>query len=316
MNLILSIIIVNWNTRDLLVECLSAIADGIAPLSPAQVETIVVDNASTDDSVALVRKLFPWVRLLQNSTNIGFAGGNNQALQQNQGRYCLLLNSDTVVSAGSLAIMVEFMEQHPTAGAVGAKLLNPDGSFQASYAAFPTLWSEFCLLTGLARWTIGQYAPSPPPYADEAARLVDWVSGASLMVRRAALDQIGFMDEGYFMYSEETDLCWRLKQRGWQIWYVPDALIIHVGGASTSQMALTNHTRLYQSKLRFFRKNYGLWQACCLGSLLLVFSGVKLCVWRVLGATELNKQRKMIYAQKSLRERSLMRGCWSAATFR
>ena len=231
----LSIVIISWNTRDLLAACLTSLRtyppDG-------DHEIVVVDNASRDDSTAMVRRDFPHVHLIENPTNVGFAAANNQALALCRGRYVLLPNSDTEVTPGALSALVRFMEQHAQAGVVAPTLVNPDGSFQASYARFPTFVSEFLLITRLARWLSGPYAPSPRPRPHEAAHPVDWAAGAALLVRRAAIDQVGGLDAGYFMYSEETDWCWRLWRHNWQVWYLPAVKVIHHGGASSRQRAL------------------------------------------------------------------------------
>lgn len=250
----LSIIIVNWNTCALLTDCLNAI--GAHPPS-APVEVWVVDNASADGSADRVRAQFPEIKLIENRENRGFARANNQAVVQCSGDYILFLNSDAFVQADTLNAMLALMEAQPGIGALGPRLLNPDGSFQASYAKFPTLWSEWALLTGLARWTVGSYAPSPRPTPGERAHAVDWVPGAALMVRRATLAQVGNLDEAYFMYSEETDLCWRMRQAGWEVWYLPEAVVTHIGGASSRQRSTESYIQLYRSKLRFLRRAYG-----------------------------------------------------------
>lgn len=247
----LSIVVVNWNTRELLAQCLGSIPAAVGELS---CEIIVVDNASTDGSPAMVRSCFPWVTLIENKENLGFVRASNQAIALSRGRYVLLLNSDTVAPPQALARLVDFMDHQMDAGAAGPKLLNPDGSFQASYAHFPTLLSESLSAAGLNRWLYGPYHPSPPPRLNETRQAVDWVQGACLLVRRAALDAIGPLDEGFWMYSEETDLCYRIHQAGWNVYYLPDVEIIHFGGASSRQRKPESVAHLYRSKLRFFRK--------------------------------------------------------------
>lgn len=253
-NISLSILVVNWNTCDLLAQCL----DSIYAHPPAcNFEIIVVDNASTDDSTAMVRERFPQVSLIHNEVNMRFARANNQAIGQHRGKYMLLLNSDAEVTRGALDSMLVFLESHPHAGVLGPTLLNHDGSFQASYARFPTVWSEISQLTGITRWTIGPYAPSPRPNLQEAPEPVDWVAGAAMMVRSDAIDEVGLLDESYVFYSEETDLCWRMHQAGWQVWYIPTANVIHIGGASTQKHSVESYIRLYEAKVRFIHKAYG-----------------------------------------------------------
>jgi GT2 family glycosyltransferase len=280
----LSVIVVNWNTHDLLAQCLESV---YAHPPSDEFEVFVVDNASADGSAQMVRERFPSVRLIKNHENVGFARANNQAIRESRGRYLLLLNSDTSVQPGVLYSMVRFLEEHPQAGAVGPKLLNPDGSFQASCADFPTLLSELLLITGLAHLIVGPYAPSPRPLPHEAARPVDWVAGAALLIRRSAIDQIGLLDEGYFLYSEETDWCWRLWQGGWEVWYLPNVAITHCAGASTRKRSATSYEQLYSSKVRFFANAYGPRAAWRLQTMLIVTGCFRLVLWALLSVIRL-----------------------------
>ncbi len=167
----------------------------------------------------MVRARFPGVRLIENSENVGFARANNQAIALAQGRYVLLLNSDTVVPDGALASLIAFAEGHPEAGVVGARLLNPDGSFQAGPNRFPTLLSTVLGAWGVVQYlTRNSYYPSLGPEHSREAQQCDWVGGACLLARRSAIDQVGLLDEQFFMNSEEVDWCFRMKQHGWQVW--------------------------------------------------------------------------------------------------
>jgi len=248
----LSIIIVNWNTRDLLAQCLQSV---YAHPPEGEFEVWVVDNASTDGSAEMVRERFPQARLIRNAENVGFARANNQAIRQSSGRYVLLLNPDTEVKPGALETLVQFMDAHPEAGAAGARLLNPDGTLQSSCHPFPTLGREFwrlfhldalrlCACYEMARWD------------PETLRPVDVVQGACVILRRKALDQVGLLDEDYFIYTEEVDLCYRLRQGGWRIYWAPQATVVHYGGQSTRQMPAEMFLRLYESKLLYFRKHH------------------------------------------------------------
>jgi GT2 family glycosyltransferase len=250
----LSIIIVNWNTRELTVNCLRSVfasSDGLS------LDVILIDNASSDDSVEAVRREFPQVKLICNPRNIGFAGANNIGMEQACGESLLLLNSDTVVPPGALGAAYAYLQSHPDVGLCGIKLLNPDRSFQASYAHFPSLAGELLSATGLGARLVSPYYPSPRPVDGEAAQEVDWVAGAFMLVRRATYDRVGGMDTGYFMYSEETDWCYRIKRAGWSIRYLPEVSIIHIGGASTRQRSAEMTAELNKSKIRFFEKHYG-----------------------------------------------------------
>lgn len=275
----LSVVIVNWNTRLLLVQCLKSVYQ--SPLEGG-LEVFVVDNASSDDSVATVRAEFPQVKLVENRENLGFARANNQVIPSCQGEYILLLNSDTVVPVGALGAMTAFFEAHAAVGAAGPKLVNPDGSFQASFARFPSFSSELLLVTGLARLVIGPYAPSPSPQPGEPPQAVDWVAGAALMARRAAIDQVGLLNEGYFFYSEETEWCWRLWKNGWEVWYLPQVEIVHLGGGSSRLRSLESYKNLYASKIRFFSDVYGYKAARRLQVLLLTVGVLRVIAWSVL----------------------------------
>jgi len=248
-----SVIIVNWNTCDLLRECLRSVYDSMGELV---FEVLVVDNASTDGSVEMVRSSFPQVRLLANAKNVGFARGNNQALALSRGHYALLLNSDALLLDGATQALVDLADAKPQAGIVGAQLLNVDGSFQASYTPFPNLWREFLILSGVGRMVYGRRYPSRGPEEEKGPQMVDYVEGACMLVRRAAVEKVGGLDEGYFMYAEDVDWCYAMQKRGWQVWYQPAAKVIHIGGGSSQNRRPQRELDLYISRVRFFRKHY------------------------------------------------------------
>jgi GT2 family glycosyltransferase len=232
-----SIIIVNWNGRELLRRCLSALRQSVTALT---FEIFVVDNGSTDGSQDMLRQEFPEVKLMANSKNLGFAKANNQAMRCSQGRYILLLNSET--------------------GMAGCRLLNEDGSLQPSCTTFPTLFTELCIATGLDRLfpkspLFGKYQMTYWDFND--VREVDSVRGAFMLVRAAAVKEVGLMDESYFMYSEEVDWCYQFKKKGWKIYYYPYAETVHIWGGSVEQVRLKMLIQLYRSQIDFFRKNYG-----------------------------------------------------------
>jgi hypothetical protein len=254
----LSIIIVNWNTQELLRKCLQSVK---ANLGSAELrgEVWVVDNASTDNSVQMLKEQFPWIMLIQNQQNVGFAAANNQAIAQSTGRYILLLNSDTEVKSGAFQELLAFIDAHPQVGAAGSLLLNPDDSLQISCYPMPTLSRELWRLYHLdSLWPYGVYRMSN--WNRNTPRKVEVLQGASLLLRREALDQVGLLDDRYFMYTEEVDLCYRLQKGGWGLYWVPQSTVIHYGGQSTRQIATKMFLCLYQSKLFFFRKHYG-WSA-------------------------------------------------------
>lgn len=263
----LSIVIVNWNTCSLLEQCLTSIqADtsltlagkngkavvGITPLT----EVIVVDNASTDESVSMVRTAFPWVQLLTSETNLGFAAGNNFAFPKAQGDYILLLNPDTRVIPGAITLLWQVLSAYPAAGIAGAQLLNADGSLQASIGVYPSLQSE---IPGLNRLLKAIRKTSSIEIANQTVVInaVDWVSGACLMIRRSAMEMIGALDENFWLYTEETDWCFRARARGWEILSVPEAQIYHLARAASRQRFIVTTLHFYQSRVRFTNKYRG-----------------------------------------------------------
>jgi len=225
---------------------------------------VVVDNASTDDSAAMVRREFPWVRLLSNQSNRGFTAANNQGISCSTGRYLLLLNPDTEVVGDALSTMLSYMESHPDIGLLGPQLRYNDGTLQSSRRRFPTLATAFVESTILQ----GLFAHSPIlqryymlDTPDDATQDVDWVVGAAMLVRRQVVDQVGGMDEAFFMYSEELDWCRRIKEAGWRVIYFPQACIVHHEGKSSEQALALRHISFHSSKVRYFRKYHGVWQA-------------------------------------------------------
>jgi len=293
----LSIIIVNWNTRQLLADCLGSIAAHVCGLS---YDVWVVDNGSTDGSVELLNTEFPSVRLIQSAVNLGFARANNLAMTQSQGQTMLLLNSDALVTPGAVQALLQVANTSPRTGIVGACLLNPDGSFQASYTNFPTLWREFLILSGLGRQQYGSWYPSHD--ADEAngPQIVDYVEGACLLVRRSALKEVGGMDEGFFMYAEEVDWCYRMQVHGWQVWYQPQAKIIHLGGASSVNRRTRREADLYQSRVRFVRKHYGDVSAFALKAMIVVFTLAKIATHGVVRFLSGNRRGRPVVSLREL----------------
>ena len=276
----LTIIIVNWNTRDLLASCLGSI---YAYPPNCSFETWVVDNASSDGSLEMLNQNFPHVMVIENQVNDGFARANNQALRRVNGQFVLLLNSDTRVLENTLETIMDFIKAHPSVGALGVKLINEDGSFQASYAKFPTILSEFLLVSGLAKICVGPYAPSPPPRREEIARQVDWIAGAAMLVREQTIQQAGFLCERFFIYSEETDWCWKIWKSGWSIWYLPEVSVVHLHGGSSRQSSLTSYAQLYKSKIQFFELNYGKTRSKILKIMFRLIFSARCLAWKLLG---------------------------------
>lgn len=247
---LLSVIIVNWNTQQLLAASLRAVEASAAAFDSTMVEVIVVDNGSHDGSAMMVRTAFPWVHLIENQANAGFARANNQAIRRSTGRYVLLLNSDCLLNAAALAAMLAELTRDPTAGIAGVCLAFPDGAPQFCYGEFPTLWREFKSLFGMHRWDLsawGRRVTSQP---------VDWISGACLLARRTMLDQIGLLDERTFMFGEEVDLCLRCQRAGWQVRLTPAPPVVHIRAGSTGKSS-TRILRLYRGKIYYARKHLG-----------------------------------------------------------
>lgn len=261
-----AIIIVSYNSRELLEQCLRSLTDAPCVHEP---EIVVVDNASIDGSAAMVRETFPRVTLLANETNTGFAAANNQAYARTTGDYVFLINPDAAAQADSIDRMVAFMESHPECGICGGRILNPDGGMEPSARRFPTAWRNFLILSGLS----DRFASSPffggvdYKHVDHDRPIeVDWVPGTFTVLRRQLLEDIGFFDERFYLYYEETDLCLRAKRMGHRVFFIPDAAVNHVGGASSKtrddlefEAAGAQLVKFrMRSELLYFRKNFGL----------------------------------------------------------
>ena len=298
-----SIVIVNFNTRDVTAECIDAI---LAHRPEARYEIVVVDNASSDGSAEWLEARYPDIRLVRSATNLGWAGGNNLGFRAAHGRFVLLLNSDALVRPGAIDRLASFLDAHADVGGVGGNLLNPDGTFQAGPVGFPTLWQEFLIVTRLGQLLRPSYpARGPLPEPQE----VDWMSGAFLFLRKKAVAQVGFVDERYFLYSDETDLQYRLKQAGWRIVYLPDVDAIHLGGRSSTPWA--RRQMVYRGKLLFFRKHRGRWRTAILRLLFAAASGSKLPFWLLVSLLPGRRQR----ARDELASHAgILRMCFQPAT--
>jgi hypothetical protein len=264
-----SVVVVTFNSAEWIERCLDSIRGH---------ETIVVDNGSTDDTLERVRR-FEDVRVLEQE-NVGMGGGNNAGMRLASGRYFLLLNSDAWVVGDAIEQLARFADQHPEAAVVGPRLLNPDGSPQPSARAFPTLWrlsTEYLFLRKLApgsRVLNGFYEGG---FDHDEVREVDWLFGACLLVRRDAADEVGLFDEDFFMFSEETDWCYRFRQAGWSVYFFPGAEVVHVGGASHGGSLFAENVR---GHLRFLAKHRGMRQAERARRLLLAGVRLRLLLFR------------------------------------
>ena len=243
----LSVVIVNYNVRELLSECIKSVNTALTGIDG---DIYVVDNNSSDGSVDYIRDHFPDVHVIANSDNQGFAHANNQAIRQTNSDYVLLLNPDTVVFEGTLRGCVDFMDAHPQCGGVGVRMLTREGTIAPeSRRAIPTPWVAFLKMLGFTRKYYMSHLPWDKPGQIEV------ISGAFCMLRHKALDQIGLLDEDFFMYGEDIDLSYRLLKGGWENWFLPYD-IIHYKGESTQKSSFRYVHVFYQAMLIFFRKHY------------------------------------------------------------
>ena len=272
----LTVVIVSWNVRDLLRRCLKSVFDSGRGSHPAldpgethipgqlRIEIIVVDNASSDGSAEMVRAEFPQVRLIANPENRGFTAANNQGLAAGLGRCLMLLNPDTEMVGDALATMIGYLDGHPQVGMVGPQLRYGDGRLQSSRRRFPTFATALFESTVAGEWWPNnpfarRYRMDGTP--DDVIQPVDWLVGACLLARREVYHQVGGLDEGFFMYSEEVDWCRRIRSAGWEIVYLPAAVVIHHEGKSSEQVVAARHIYFQSSKVRYFLKHHGAVQA-------------------------------------------------------
>lgn len=253
----ISVLIVSYNTRELLRGCLTSVISTLSLLS--KYELLVVDNASSDGSAAMVQGAFPNVRVIANKENRGFAAASNQGMESSSGRYVMLLNPDTVVRPRAVGAMMELLETDPEIGVVGPKLLYPDGSVQHSAFSFPTLPMIFIDFFPLNHRLVNSRLNGRYPRAlyDAGEPFpIDHPLGAGLMVRRGVIEEVGLLDEGFFMYCEEIDWCMRIKRAGWKIYCCPQAEIVHYVAQSTAQFKEEMFVELHKSRYRLYDKHY------------------------------------------------------------
>ena len=278
-----SIIIVTWNSREDLERCLPSLAGGVRKHTS---EVILVDNASVDESIPFVRSILPAARIIQNDVNAGFAAANNQALLSAAGRFVCLLNPDTIVYEDGLDALVDFMDANPRAWASGPAMYNGDGTAQRTGVRFPSLWNltvETLFLDRLFASTRLFGAHRELFRSSTTSRPVDYVQGACLMVRREAVENVGGLDERFFMYFEETDWCFRFKQAGGEVWLVPSAGVIHFGGGSTGHFDEQRLVYYFESLLRFYDKHHGAIGRAAVRILVFLRSASRIPIWILTG---------------------------------
>lgn len=294
----LSAVIVSWNVKELLRNCLESV---YAQTRTISFEVFVVDNASSDGSAEMVEKEFPQVKLIKNEENLGFARANNQAIRQSRGKYILLLNPDTVLVGDALVNMVQFMDANRDVGAVGPRILNPDKTVQLMCGRhFPTLLTELWDLTRLSflfpkSRIFGRALMSFWPHND--TREVDLLSGACMMVRRDTVDQAGLMDAQFFLFAEETDWCYRIKKERWKIYLNADAEVIHFWQQSVKRSLANTALMSRKSSHLFFMKHYGRLSALSYRAMVFVFIGLRIplyWVWQTLKPTDRIQVRDLL----------------------
>ena len=255
----ISVVIVGWNARHYLELCLESLA---AAPPCRSMETLVVDNASTDGSAEMIETRFPWVKLIKSGENLGFAKGNNLVIRQCQGRYIALVNPDVIVLPGCLDALADFLDQNPKVGNVGPRVLNPDMTLQSSCRRFPTLWNNFCSATALAttfknsRLFAGEHMFYFP---HDRTMAVDVLVGCFSMIRREAFEAVGLLDEGLFMYGDDVDWCRRCWKAGWEVVFFPGAQAIHDRGKITAPYPVRFAVAQQRSVLYYWTKYHGFW---------------------------------------------------------
>ena len=263
----LSVVVVSWNVREELRRCLASAIASLAKAPELRFELIIVDNASQDGSAAMVREAFPEAAVIANDRNLGFAGGCNQALALARGRHALVLNPDTRVVGDALPALWRYLEAHPDVAVVGPLIEDDEGRPRPAMRRFPRLRTLFVESTGLqglfqgSRLLDAYYCRDLPP---SGVQEVDWLSGACLMVRRAAVEQVGGMDERFFLYCEELDWCRRMKAAGWKVVHLGETRVAHLGGRSSQQDLVARHVHFQDSKCKYAAKYHGRWAAAAL----------------------------------------------------
>jgi N-acetylglucosaminyl-diphospho-decaprenol L-rhamnosyltransferase len=253
-------ILVSFNTKELTRKALNLLLSSMHDL---EMEVLVIDNASRDDSVQMLRTEYPEVTLIENSKNVGFGRANNQALPFVKSRYVLLINTDAFVAPDSIAKTVRYMDEHPQCGILGVRLIGREGELQPSCRYFPTPWNIFLLRTGLCTYIEEATMVDDMNWDDSVVRDCDWVPGCYFLIRKEVIDQVGLFDPRYFLYYEEVDLCYAAKMAGWKVTYFPDTTVVHLGGESAKRESeISSRSRQIEalnieSELLYFRKNHG-----------------------------------------------------------
>jgi GT2 family glycosyltransferase len=253
----ISIVIVSWNAKRYVEECLTSLETLNKDVS---IEIIVVDNASTDGTVGLIRNRFPCVRLVESEKNLGFARANNLGIALTRGKYICLMNPDVKVPADCLSKMYQYMEKEAAIGLLGPKMLGPDGDTRRSGMRFPTLWNCFLRATAMDSLSMGTGLFGGFLMSDfefDTTRDIDVLNGWFWLARRAAVDEVGLLDERFFMYGEDIDWCKRFHNAGWRVVFYPEAEAVHYGGASSSNAPVRFYLEMQRANLQYWKKHHG-----------------------------------------------------------
>jgi GT2 family glycosyltransferase len=296
MDTTITVIIVSYNTRQMTLECLRTL---YANVGAATAEVFVVDNASTDGSADAIRDAFPQVRLIRNQKNQGFGPANNQAIRLASGTYICLLNSDAFPLPHAIERLIAYMDAHPKAAIVGPRLLNGDGSLQRSCHRFPSPWRatcEYLLLTAAfpRSGLVGDYRT----WSHDSEREVDFVIGACMLVRRAAIEVVGLFDEDFFFYSEETDWCRRFQKCGWKICFTASAEVSHLNGASGAAQPDAVFNEFRRAQERFIRKHYGFFGLALIRFVVVIGAGLRVAAFGLLAALPRNRAKRLELCRK------------------
>jgi GT2 family glycosyltransferase len=283
MGIDITISIINTNNRELTLQCLQSIFETAGDL---KLEIFVVNNGCEDRSAESIQALFPQVRLIENSTKLGFSTNNNMVFERASGRYLMLLNDDTIVQPGAFGELVEFLDQHPEAAVAGANLFNPDNSWQLCYGREPNPFYE-----GLRPFS-EKFLPIERVY-DEPKEVAD-VCGACMLVRSSAAEQVGLLDTRFDpLYSEEIDWCYRFRKAGWKVFHIPNAGVIHLGGVTMANITSNRIESIYEKKALFFRKHHGKIGVAFYKSSLLISNFIKSLYWIILALWKRNNNDPM-----------------------
>ena len=312
----LSIVIVNFNTKILLKQCLESVYQNLGNMEH---EIFVIDNNSSDQSPLMIKENFPDVLLIENKENIGFAKANNQAIRKAKGEYLLLLNSDTIIPPGTLTIMVDFLDINPKVGALGPKLVDQDLNLQTSFRHFPTLFTVLSQFFGLSAMfpkskIFGWYDMGCWDHSHTSE--VDCVPGTSLLVRKKAVQEVGLLDENYFMYFEDTDWCYRFTRAGWKVVFLPNAKVIHLGGASAAKSNIglfydkTLTKELFNSLFYYFKKFHGGFSVLILRIFIFISLVMRMLKW--ISAFMFRRINEKEFSDKIKSFGQMMRYCLSA----